>query len=447
MRIAFVQLIVSVVMALSFVIPGDAQEFTPLNLLALREQATLKRLSTYEAKHRLAYYETMNRLVNRLRTSSTLVKIKTIRSTAFGSGYPRLLFFDRDGDGLPDEWQYLSKNGNDNQEFGFIFDTNGDGHADYIVFNGGIDMSFANNSFKFIWWNIHLIDTNHDGHFDVMVVNDISLHKPHVVDNGVSAWLYDSNHDGKIDTAEYLGPGIKKPLARVHGKFRVQYSALGTKDYPADEMRGSDHMFHELETVYASLVSSLPHHPIKAPTIKPETKVPLKGAKASHQLPNLIDMGNFELPRPSGSGWQARIDRHHQTASFTKKESGFGNAVVGIKFNPNWPRWAGIYTTEEEVADDYSMGELTNMRSNGTKVKDVRRGVMRLQHKKIYYMRYRISGSVSHDAILFLYFPMTFSRNHYFYVFVLDKGCRGSCIASRADFQPVIDMIDAMQIK
>lgn len=450
MKSAIIKLVVGMAITLMFVTPVSAQTFTPANLLALRDQATIKRLGKYDPKDRLAYYETVDRLTKRLLYSPTYAVIKTMRGTAFGDSYPRSAFIDRDGDGIPDECAYLTKSGGSSPEFGFIYDMNGDGQADYIIFNGGLEAS----SMKFesmVWRNYHLIDTNYDGHIDVMVVNSIGLHEKHVVDAGVYAWLYDINHDGKIDDGEYLGRNIEKPLEKDQGKFIVRYAWLGPKKYDADTLKTWDRVLHEVKGDYASLMASLPRRPVTVPEIKVVARNTPESGSSSFNGKKRIDLGSFIVSPPPGSDWKILIDKQHESIRFVKTESGSsGRAAVMIHVNRNRANWQNRYTTEEEIADEYTFGEERDMRTRGKgkyTVDDVQRGVAQLSGKNLYYMRYKTSGSVTQNSALFLLFPSDFYHDRYFYMFLISDACGGACSMPKGDFDPAFSVIESLRIK
>jgi hypothetical protein len=239
---------------------GNADDFIPINLLALRTAGTIEGLGKFNYDNRLAYYESIDRLANRLLESSTSVPVKEIKGSSFGEKYPRLVFVDRDGDGFPEFWIYLQAGGTDSREFGFVFDMNSDGHADYVIFNGGLEITKGDLSsgFRMIWRNYHWLDSNYDGKTDVEVVNSIGLKKDQFVDEGVSAWLYDIDFDGLFDHGEYLGPDVNRRIDRHNGNFYVQYAWLSRKEFQADRPRTIEKMIAEVKAGYDSIVGAMP---------------------------------------------------------------------------------------------------------------------------------------------------------------------------------------------
>ena len=155
-----------------------------------------------DSENRLYVYETMDYWAHILRTSKVMKELKTRKTNTFPD-HPYLTIFDSDQNGQPDQFTYEEKKGKPSEEFGFIFDLNKDGVMDYVVFNGGplITKDLA----RLMWMNRHFIDSDFDGKLDIMVFNDIDLNGDHELDTGVTAWIYDPDFDGGIDSAEYLG--------------------------------------------------------------------------------------------------------------------------------------------------------------------------------------------------------------------------------------------------
>lgn len=114
-------------------------------------------------------------------------------------------------DRRPDQFAVFAKGQKDTHDFGYLFDLDGDGRFDWVVFVGG-PMRWSGS--RIGWMDYHWIDTDGDGRVDVMVLNAIDLDGDHIPEEGVTAWLYDRNHDGLLDDGEYLGPFGSRPLER-----------------------------------------------------------------------------------------------------------------------------------------------------------------------------------------------------------------------------------------
>jgi hypothetical protein len=99
----------------------------------------------------------------------------------------------------------------DTQDFGYVFELGGAGRFDWLVFVGG-PMRLTGSAID--WMDYHWIDTNGDGRVDVVVFNAVDLDGDRAPDPGVTGWLYDRDHDGLVDDAEYLGPFGARPVER-----------------------------------------------------------------------------------------------------------------------------------------------------------------------------------------------------------------------------------------
>lgn len=112
---------------------------------------------------------------------------------------------DRDRDGRGDFFAYYPENGSRRtQEFGAYFDLNGDRRPDWIVFYGGI---LPTKQLDFYTWFHHAIDTDGDGRFDLRIYEAIDLDGDKMPEREASSWLFDADHDGKVDLAQHVVSG------------------------------------------------------------------------------------------------------------------------------------------------------------------------------------------------------------------------------------------------
>jgi hypothetical protein len=132
------------------------------------------------------------------------------------------------GDGRPDQFAFVTPGTAGTADFGYLFDLDGDGRFDWIVFNGG--PLFDSSLQHMHWMNYHWIDTDGDGRVDVLVFNAVDLDGDHFFDPGVTAWLYDRDHDGLVEEGEYLGPFGRRPVER-QGAALVLSLALGEQRF------------------------------------------------------------------------------------------------------------------------------------------------------------------------------------------------------------------------
>lgn len=142
--------------------------------------------------------------------------------------------YDKDSDGIVDTYMHLQAGQQSSLDFGFVFDLNNDGKMDYIVFNGG---PFPTKEMKTGWMNYHMIDSNYDGKIDMLVYN-VDLDDDKSLDTDAWAWLYDNDFDGCIDSGEYLGPTVKKPIQEVDG-FLIIKGATGEKRFSKKDSKNT----------------------------------------------------------------------------------------------------------------------------------------------------------------------------------------------------------------
>jgi hypothetical protein len=177
-------------------------------------------LGPYREDRRLAVYGAVDDAVKGLYGSLRGAQREVVKAVALPDGAGRLELARFRSEGPPVQFAF----GQDTQDFGFLLDLDGDGKVDYLVFNGG--PMFDQTLTKMHWMNYHWIDTDRDGRVDVFVYNAVDLDGDHFYDEGVTAWLYDRNHDGLVDDAEYLGPSGSRPVER-QGDDLVLRLALG----------------------------------------------------------------------------------------------------------------------------------------------------------------------------------------------------------------------------
>lgn len=135
--------------------------------------------------------------------------------------FPLLRLEDRDGDGRAEFYAYLPPDHSDRtQEFGAFFDLNGDRRADWIVFYGGV---LITKEMKPFYWHHHGIDTNGDGQFDVRIYTAIDMDGDGFPDEKATAWVYDTDHDGLVDSADHIVGGRVSAIADDDGILILRY--------------------------------------------------------------------------------------------------------------------------------------------------------------------------------------------------------------------------------
>jgi hypothetical protein len=204
----------------------QTRETDAIKTIQTYKQKTLDELGTFRFNDRKYFYETLDELANQLR-ASTKYTVLIRKETKTFEEFPILELIDRDGDGKVDNFVYLTKSGEvpkgygfrKFQDFGFIFDLNRDGKIDYIVFNQGLAMT---KDMKPYWSKYHWIDSNYDGKIDIYVNPTIDLDGDKFPDEGVTAWVYDTDFDGDVDKAEYLGKNFQKAIEKTEDVFVIK---------------------------------------------------------------------------------------------------------------------------------------------------------------------------------------------------------------------------------
>ena len=205
------------------------------------KQGTLDEVGIFELERQVDILERLNELSFCFRGSpvySVLIVTKTEGSGSFFNIVPNFKLVDRDMDGKADQFAYFSNNEKNTQEFGWIFDLNRDGKIDYMVYNGGLAPS---EDSSITIYSYHFIDSNYDGKFDIYVCNNnIDLDRNELVEEGISAWVYDKNFDGTIDKAEYLGGKNPIPVEVSKGVVSLKTFYISKKGQYSEQAIGKD---------------------------------------------------------------------------------------------------------------------------------------------------------------------------------------------------------------
>ncbi|AFY46979.1 cytochrome c biogenesis factor [Nostoc sp. PCC 7524] len=242
---------------------------------------SIQQLGSVTPQRQLYIYETIQYHAYALWASLDQRILLEVKSK-LGSSDTVLTLMDNNHDGKPDEWIHHPSGDYDSPDFGFMFDLNQDGKMDYFVFNGGPlfvkeETQNADKIFPGLFWmNYHWIDSNYDGHIDIMVFNDIDLDGDGYPDQGITAWVYDDDFDGRVDRTEYLGytpwfpmntqygqlwkpeknQPLKKPVEPKEGEFIIQRSVKNIN--PRVFNKQFDIRKTELVSEINSVVSKLP---------------------------------------------------------------------------------------------------------------------------------------------------------------------------------------------
>jgi hypothetical protein len=244
--------------ALFFLVTGCAAstiESQNIRALPVHKERTIDVLGPFDFERRVYIHETMDGLAKQLWGSGkrcVLKSEKTKGSGKFFETFPILELADKDLDGKADQFAYLTEKGNDSREFGFVFDLNRDGKVDYIVFNGGLLPVITKDKKlkKLVWHNYHWIDSNYDGRVDIQVyTNYIDLDGDKSPDEAISGWVYDTDFDGLIDKAEYLGDGFQQPAEKKEEFFVIKTPFGEDKWGPEEGFHFADMMLSDINSL------------------------------------------------------------------------------------------------------------------------------------------------------------------------------------------------------
>lgn len=176
------------------------------------------RVGPYDDKRRWKIYTTLNKEYLRLWDRGAGKVVATGQTRTFPK-FKYLKIEDRNRDGSGDFYAYYPKSsGGQTQEFGAFFDLASDGSPDWLVFYGG-SLLGEGGAFNIVYWNHHAIDRNNDGKFDTIVIDCVDMDGDGKIEPGRTAWFYDTNFDGKIDSAQHITKGKVTKIPVRNGRF------------------------------------------------------------------------------------------------------------------------------------------------------------------------------------------------------------------------------------
>ena len=187
---------------------------------------------------------------------------------------------------------------------------------------------------------------------------------------------------------------------------------------------------------------------------------PIQGASEGQ----IIDVGNYSVELPPGEDWEVEVEKAKGVVRFIKKKQSLLGALEGIidsvtiiqvsRIRLTSKRW---HLSEEEAADGYRNYEEKGMIDMGVNqgeytLEDVKKGVTKLGEKKLYFMSYKQNAikarpNMRDEAVLYLYFPPDFKKNHTFFIFnflISETYTKGSSV--KADLTQIYPVIKNFKI-
>ncbi|NIP45126.1 MAG: hypothetical protein GWO29_01410 [Gammaproteobacteria bacterium] len=390
-----------------------------------------RQVTAYRPERQLWIYETMDYRANRLRVSPH-GHIVDVGLAPSGQNQVILIISDRDRDGTADEFAYLTDPQKQVEDFGFMFDLDKNGQFDYIVFNGGPMVSQRPTGKAMYWMNYHWIDSNGDGRIDIVVDNDIDRDSDSLPELGVTAWIYDEDYDGYVDSSEFLGYTASFPIA---GDVWQPGRTASLKEEIGD---GSDVLM--IPRVMGSIEFRRHRDEIPAPPVLEEVTALLASPTPRVDLPSpppgpspileqQVRLKSFSVNVPSDARWELRTRDNGLYMQLTER-TGFFNRFARLRsiqvyqYTVPPDHW---HLSALEAADDFRMSERIDMLWKGVlkgmyQLRDLRLGRWSVGELNLYYMRYTTEAIESGetllgDGLLLLLFPQDYEAHHNFYMF------------------------------
>ena len=161
-------------------------------------------------------------------------------------------------------------------------------------------------------------------------------------------------------------------------------------------------------------------------------------APASSEQPGIIDSGRFRIRPPPGGQWEVTTepDRVFLRQDHVSQGELVGTTAVLVLRTRPVDEKCGL--SEEETAANYCRDEAFDLWLSGQVtglfgLKDLRREEVFIAGRKLYAMHYHQEfaeafGGARTDNMMYIFFPDSFDRDNYFYVFLQTEACmRGAC--------------------
>ncbi len=159
------------------------------------------KLSSFNNDNRMDFYQSMD-LLPRIVWGKLESKFLTKKQCTINNESYMLVLSDYDNDAIADQFVLQTLDGKDVwKEFGFMYDLNKDGKIDYIVYNGGFELS-KNNDFYYFFY--HWIDADFDGKMDALAYNVFVHPGDSLPDPNTVLWIMDTDKNGEPDSIDCI---------------------------------------------------------------------------------------------------------------------------------------------------------------------------------------------------------------------------------------------------
>lgn len=204
----------------------------------------------FDMDRRIDLYQAMDRLprilLEKLQPKWIAEKSCTLNSKAYW-----LSFYDFDRDGQADQFvvQTQDKKALPN-DFGFLYDLNGDGAADYIIYYGGSMITDQNPFYRYFY---HWLDTDCDGRIDAVAYSHVVYSEDARPDPNKVFWIMDRDGDGAPDHVDYTDLSGRTTHQVLPSEGVWEYTTL----FGPKSIASEDAMFFGLFNEYLEGVNDL----------------------------------------------------------------------------------------------------------------------------------------------------------------------------------------------
>jgi hypothetical protein len=241
--------------ALMMLVLVHASAWSQTGKAAIREYRQAKEalgvFSPFAVNQRIDLYQSMNQL-SKLLEKLPPKKLITSTQHRLQDKMYWFAFYDFDNDRHADQFVLQTQDKQVLQhDFGFMYDLNGDGKTDYIIYNGG---SMITDEQPFYRYFYHWIDSDYNGIVDALAYEHVIYSENSRPDPNRILWIMDRDGDGAVDHVDATDLKTKTTHSIQEAQGIWSYTTL----FGPKTIDSADKMYFHHFNQYLDAVRNLP---------------------------------------------------------------------------------------------------------------------------------------------------------------------------------------------